>query len=115
MGQKNNSNFLRSYKKFSFDSCYIEKNFEEITYVSFFDIEIKKFIFRFFTIHGISIIFCKTSFSNNSLKLFLSFFITLKSLKILNNLNLTHYKIKHFKGYIKRKKMFFFFLIEDLF
>lgn len=107
MGQKSNSNFLRLSN--NSNSRYIEKNFEEMSYYPFFDLELKKFILRFLKLNGLYLVNCKTSIANSSLKLFISFFISLKSIKIINDRCLMDYKIKQFKGYKKKRKKFFFF------
>ena len=85
MGQKVNSNILRlSLKKNEWKSKYIEKLTEESSIFVYNDLEIRKYLDRFFQLHGLILHDCKINYSNNRLEIFLSYFVTTKALKLIS-------------------------------
>jgi len=91
MGQKTNSNLLRlNLNKNEWKSKYFEKLFEESSLYIFNDLEIRRYINRFFQLYNLSIHSCNLQYSNNTLNIYISYFILLKNLNFL-------IKIKKFK------------------
>ena len=90
MGQKVNSNILRlSLKKNEWKSKYIEKLTEESSIFVYNDLEIRKYLNRFFQLHGLILHDCKINYSNNRLDISLSYFVTTKALKLINPAKVT--------------------------
>lgn len=114
MGQKANSTFLRTNLQETWNSNYLEKKKEEKSILLYIDIKLKSYLKQFFNKFGLSIIFIKTTLSKNICKVLVSFFITLKAIKIINNIlkkeNITKKKLK-FK---KKPKQTLFFLNRKL-
>jgi len=85
MGQKTNSNILRlGLKKKEWNSKYIEKQAEELSFYVYNDLEIKKYLDRFFQLHGLILHDCKINYSSNSIDVFVSYFATKRALKSQN-------------------------------
>lgn len=85
MGQKANSNVLRlGLKKNEWKSKYIEKLTEESSMFVYNDLEIRKYLDRFFQLHGLILHDCRLNYSNNRLDISLSYFVTTKALKFIN-------------------------------
>jgi len=119
MGQKVNSNILRlSLKKNEWKSKYIEKLTEESSIFVYNDLEIRKYLDRFFQLHGLILHDCKINYSNNRLEIFLSYFVTTKALKLIspakvmrksatiqpkNGLNFTEMLLESISEFTKRK------------
>jgi hypothetical protein len=90
MGQKINANIFRlSYKNNEWDSKYLENNFEELSLYVYQDFEIKNYINQFFKQYKLLINSCEIQRSEETLNIYISYYITLKSLNVINNINLT--------------------------
>ena len=79
MGQKTNSNLLRlgyKYKTNNWDSKYCIKNKNEVSLFLFQDLEIKRFVYRFFKQYNIIIHKCEVNRSQTLLKLFISYYLS---------------------------------------
>lgn len=86
MGQKTNSNILRlGLKTNEWKSKYIEKVPEESSFHIYQDVEIRNYLNRFFQLHGLILHDCKINLSSSTLNIFVSYFVTLKALKLLRN------------------------------
>jgi len=119
MGQKANSNILRlSLKKNEWKSKYIEKLAEESSVFVYNDLEIRKYLDRFFQLHGLILHDCKINYSSNRLDIYLSYFVTTKALKLIdpakvmkkssvvqskNGLNFTEMLLESLTEFTKRK------------
>lgn len=96
MGQKTNARLFRQgLKKKNWEVKYIEKNTEESSLYLYKTLEIQRYVNRFFGLYKIKIHNCKISYSEHSLQIFISFYLTTK----------TFYSIK--KKIIKYSKEFF--------
>lgn len=84
MGQKTNPNILRLGKVKEWNSKYFEKKQADLPVYIFRDIEIKKFLSKFFKNNGLNIYNCKLYYSENSLNVFISYYYTTKFLAIYN-------------------------------
>lgn len=94
MGQKTNPVILRLNKTINnWESKYFEKKSTETAVLNYKDIEIRKFIHRFFNHYGLTIHKLKLSYHDNRLHIFLSYFSTLKTTSLIN-LNNKSQKIK---------------------
>jgi small subunit ribosomal protein S3 len=90
MGQKINPNVLRLHlTKTNWKSKYYAKTSEESTVYLFNTLEIKKYLNRIFQLHGLIVQKFNLSYTTNTLKIFVPFFLTLKYFK-------TRTKIKKF-------------------
>ena len=88
MGQKTNSIFLRlGYKNNVWNSSYLEKNFEESSLYVYQDIEIKKYIDQFFQQYNLLVHNYKINRSDENLEIFISYYITLKSITFIHKIN----------------------------
>jgi hypothetical protein len=87
MGQKVNPNIFRLEKTNNWPSKYFEKKSTEFAIYGFYDSEIHNFIYQFFEDNGLMIDCIKTDYSLNSCHIFISYFATLKSIKIVSNIN----------------------------
>jgi len=119
MGQKANSNILRlSLKKNEWKSKYIEKLAEESSVFVYNDLEVRKYLDRFFQLHGLILHDCKINYSSNRLDIYLSYFVTTKALKLIdpakvmkkssvvqskNGLNFTEMLLESLTEFTKRK------------
>lgn len=109
MSQKVNSTFFRLNLQNNWNSKYIKKTKEDISTYFFIDIMLKKYLIRFFNMFQLNLIYSKTFISKNFLKIFISFFITLKSIRFFKNTLKTSNKKKTNAFYKKKKKKKFFF------
>lgn len=119
MGQKTDARIFRlGVTKKNWESKYIEKNNEESSLYLYKTLEIQKYLSRFFSLYKIKIHTCKIFYSENTLQVFISFYLTTKTLYIVSK-NLTKYSkkslayfkrlqthIKINKKYQKKKKVF---------
>lgn len=119
MGQKTDARIFRlGVTKKNWESKYIEKNNEESSLYLYKTLEIQKYLSRFFSLYKIKIHTCKIFYSENTLQVFISFYLTTKTLYIVSK-NLTKYSkkslayfkrlqthIKINKKYQKKKKSF---------
>jgi len=89
MGQKVNANIFRlGYKNNEWSSKYLEQNVDELSLYIYQDIEIKKYLNKFFKQHKLFLHLCKIQRSEIGLNIFISYYISLKSLSLINNINL---------------------------
>ena len=110
MGQKIDARVFRQglYRK-NWELKYIEKNNEECSLYVYKTLEIQKYINRFFWLYRIKIHNCKIFYSDSSLQIFISFFLTTKTLYVISK-NLTKYSkeflilSKHISSHKKKKK-----------
>lgn len=87
MGQKTNPNILRLGQTKEWKSKYIEKKSNELFGYTFNDLEIQKFIYKFFEENGLSVDNCKISQSENFLHIFVSYFILPRTKQYINQTN----------------------------
>jgi hypothetical protein len=87
MGQKVNPIIFRLNKTNSWKFKYFEKKNSESKTYNFKNIEIKKFIFRFFDSYGLNVHDLKLSYYNNKLHILISYFPTLKTISLISNAN----------------------------
>lgn len=91
MGQKTDARIFRqSINKKDWESKYIEKNNEESSLYIYKTLEIQKYINRFFGLYKIKVHKCKILYSDNSLQIFTSFYISTKTFYAINK-SLTKY------------------------
>jgi hypothetical protein len=116
MGQKVNANIFRiGYKNNEWDSKYIENNFEELSLYVYQDFEIKSYINRFFRQHKLLINLCKIQRSEESLNIYISYYITLKSLNLIHNINASQkiiVKKKNINKNINKKRSWIIYLLK---
>lgn len=104
MGQKTNPNIFRLGKTKDWTSKYFEKKPTEASIYSFKNLEIKKFIHKFFKDNGLMLHNCKVYYLNeNSLYIFFSYYLTFNSTTRINLLTKKQ-KIKFTRKKIKVKK-----------
>jgi len=105
MGQKTNPNIFRLGKTQTWNSQYFEKKPTETAIYAFKDLEIRKFINKFFNDHGLLMHNCKLHYLNeNSLHIFISYYLTTKSIFLIANLNKKqNIKLTKSKNSIKNK------------
>ena len=94
MGQKTDARIFRQgvHKK-DWELRYIEKNNEESSLYVYKTLEIQKYINRFFGLYKIKIHKCKIFYSDSSLQIFISFYISTKTFYKISK-NLTKYSKK---------------------
>ena len=101
MGQKTDARIFRlGVTRKNWESKYIEKNNEESSLYLYKTLEIQKYLNRFFGLYKIKIHNCKIFYSENVLQIYISFYLTAKTLYIINR-NLTKYSKKSL-AYFKR-------------
>lgn len=100
MGQKINQNILRLGQTKEWQSKYIEKKSNELFSYTFNDLEIKKFICKFFEQNGLLVDNCKISQSENFLHIFISYFTLPKTKQFIDQDN----NNKKIKILLKKKK-----------
>ena len=94
MGQKTNSNVLRlSLKKNEWKSKYIEKLSEDSTLFIHNDLEVRKYLDRFFHLHGLILHNCKINHSDGAVDIFVCYFVTAKALKLVQSFKNTKISI----------------------
>jgi len=90
MGQKVNAKIFRlGYNNNDWSSKYLEQNCDELSLYIYQDIEIKNYIDKFFKQHKLFVHFCRIQRSEAGLNIFISYYTSLKSLYLINNINLT--------------------------
>lgn len=88
MGQKTNPNIFRLGKTISWKSKYLENKPQEFAIYSFQDMEIRKFINKFFKNSGLIVHNCKLSYlDNNSFHIFISYYVTVQSVSFIESVN----------------------------
>ena len=94
MGQKPDARIFRQgVNKKNWEFKYIEKNNEESSLYLYKTLEIQKYLNRFFGLYKIKIHNCKIFYSDSSLQIFLSFYVTTKTFFIINK-NVVKYSSK---------------------
>ena len=84
MGQKTNPNILRLGKTTNWKYQYFEKKLMESSIYTFRNLEIENFIIQFFKMNGSTVQNTKLYYFNNTLHIFISYFLTLKITSIVN-------------------------------
>lgn len=112
MGQKTNPNIFRLGKTKNWTLQYFEKKSTESSLYSFKNLEIKKFIYKFFKDSGLLLHNCKIYYLNeNSLYIFFSYYLTFDSTICINSVNKKHnvkfITKKNNTNYKKKIKHFF--------
>ena len=94
MGQKTDARIFRlGVTGKNWESKYIEKNNEESSLYLYKTLEIQKYLNRFFGLYKIKVHTCKIFYSENVLQVFISFYLTTKTLYVMNK-SLTKYSKK---------------------
>ena len=76
MGQKINPNILRLGISKTWKTKFFEKKNQELPLYTFKDLEIKNYIERFLEKHGLILHDHKQHYSNSTLNLYISYFVT---------------------------------------
>lgn len=85
MGQKVDARIFRlGVCKKTWEQKYTEKKNEESSLYLYRTLEIRKYIYRVFDLYKIKIHNCKIFYSENSLQLFISFYLTEKAINIID-------------------------------
>jgi ribosomal protein S3 len=101
VGQKIDARIFRlGIRQKNWEQKYIEKNNEETSLYLYKTLEIQKYINRIFALYKIKIHNCKIFYSENSLQIFISFYLTEKTINTIDK-SLTKYQ-KKFSIRIKR-------------
>jgi len=104
MGQKVNPIIFRLGKTKHWKYQYFEKKLNETSVYSFKSLEIKKFVHKFFQDNGLIVQNCKLQYiDENSLHLYISYYLTLKSILFITKIN-KQQNIKLIKSRRKNKK-----------
>jgi ribosomal protein S3 len=91
MGQKTDARIFRQgVNKKNWELKHIEKNNEESSLYLYKTLEIQKYLNRFFGLYKIKIHNCKIFYSDSSLQIFVSFYITTKTFYVIKK-NVTKY------------------------
>ena len=108
MGQKVNPIIFRLGKSKNWESKYFEKKSNDLSIYTYKNLEIKEFIRKFFKNHGLLVHNTKFYYSENSLQIFISYFLSQKFFFLLKNLhknqNIRIVPSKRRKSYKKTKK-----------
>ena len=114
MGQKTNPNILRLGKISDWKYKYFEKKSNELSIYTFKNLEIENFITRFLKVNGLTVHEIKLYYFNDILHIFISYFLTLQTVSIINSTYKTkkiklaivpnQIKRKYLKNFIKVKK-----------
>lgn len=126
MGQKTNPNIFRLGKTKNWNSKHFEKKSSETKIYTFKDLEIRKFINKFFKNNGLKIYNCKLHYSDEgTLNIFISYYLTLQSVFLISQISHSqkiklnkqknkfklkkkHVKVqKHAHNYIRYQKMIY--------
>lgn len=103
MGQKINSNIFRlGIKKTEWKSKYFENTKEEFSLYAYQSLKIKQFLQKFLTNNGSIFHDFKLQYSNNTIYLFISYYITSKTTFLINKIS-TQQKLKLKKHSFYRK------------
>lgn len=87
MGQKINPNIFQINKTNEWDSKYIEKKSKDFYLLTVKDLEIRKFIYKFFQKYGLSIHSCKLNYSEKTLNIHISYQQNHNSIYLINDIN----------------------------
>lgn len=94
MGQKTDARIFRQgITKKNWEFRNIEKNNEESSLFLYRTLEVQRYLNRFFGLYKMKIHNCKIFYSHSSLQVFISFYITAKTIHVLRK-NLTKYSKK---------------------
>ena len=94
MGQKTDARIFRQgVVKKNWELKYIEKNGEESSLYLYKTLEIQKYLNRFFGVYRMKVHNCKVFYSDSSLQIFVSFYLTTKTIYVINK-KLTKYSKK---------------------
>jgi len=94
MGQKTDARIFRQgVAKKNWEFRHIEKNNEESSLFLYKTLEVQRYLNRFFGLYKMKIHNCKIFYSHSSLQVFISFYITAKTIYVLRK-NLTKYSKK---------------------
>ena len=108
MGQKTNPNILRLGKTANWKYQSFEKKSIESTIYTFRNLEIENFIIQFFKMNGLAVQDTKFYYFDNTLHIFISYFLTLKAISIVKLINVNlitkNQKIRFTDKLIKLKK-----------
>jgi len=118
MGQKVNPIVFRlGFKNNLWHSNYLYNNYEELSLYIYQDIEIKNYIYKFFKLHKLFLHSCKIIRSKVGLNIFVFYYVSTKSLNIINNINLIQKIFLNIskKNYIKSKKKNYKTLMDFVF
>lgn len=104
MGQKTNPNILRMRNINDWNSKYIEKKPTEFSLYTSKDLEMRKFISKFFQTNGLTVHNCKIDYLTNNLNIYITYQQNINSISLITNLNKIQ-KIKLVKtiNFIKKK------------
>lgn len=107
MGQKINATLFRlGIKNNQWKSKYFEKNIEEFSLYNYQNLEIKKYLKQFLDRNGLMFHDYKLYYTSNTLHLFISYYLTIKSVFFINKIH-TNQKIKlRRKKFLKQKRKF---------
>lgn len=102
MGQKTNPNILRLGSIKQWESKYIEKKSSEYAIYTFYDFEIRQFIQKLLSDNGLMLHNCQTRYFENSLHIYLSYYITEESYISIKKKE-THVKPKSKKKFLTKQ------------
>lgn len=113
MGQKTNPNIFRIEKTKTWNSQYLEKKNTETSIYAFKNLEIKKFVYKFFKDHGLIINECKIHYSDeNSLNIFISYYLAFNLVKLVGSIN-KNQNVKFIKNVKRIKKQKKYLLLKQ--
>lgn len=110
MGQTVNPNIFRLGKTKNWTSKYFAKKTSETSMYAFKDLEIRRFVDKFFKDNGLTVSNCKVNYSDDgSLHIFVSYYLTIKSLalvdsELVNNQKIHLIKFRNKKSRKRKKK-----------
>jgi len=94
MGQKTDARIFRQgINKKNWELKHIEKTLEESSFYLYKTLEIQKYLNRFFGLYKMKIHTCKIFYSESSLQVFISFYVTAKTITVIHK-NLTKHSKK---------------------
>lgn len=89
MGQKTNPNILRISNTNNWKSKYIEKKTNELYLYTTQDLEIKKFIYKFFQDNGLIVNNCKINYSHHTLNILICYKLSIDTKHLIQHINKT--------------------------
>jgi ribosomal protein S3 len=108
MGQRTNPNIFRLGKNKEWKSKYFEKKSPELAKYAFKDSEIRKYIRKFLGDNGLIVHDCRLYYTDSSLYVFVSYYLTQKSVFLVKKLNRTHkIRLNPRRGAKKKNKRIF--------
>jgi ribosomal protein S3 len=90
MGQRTNPNIFRLGKNKEWKSKYFEKKSPELAKYAFKDSEIRRYIRKFLGDNGLIVHDCRLYYTDSSLYVFVSYYLTQKSVFLIKKWNRTH-------------------------